>query len=201
MRTQAPTHMPNYIAPRYLYLCRHGQSQWNAKGILQGQLNCSLSELGLQQAANLAAEAQSWYIQHIFHSDLTRAQQTAQICAKQLNLAPQSITGAQERNFGSWQGQAITHLSEYQRFRQECYNNLHAKPNAQSESTQEVRVRMQSAVKTISEAATGNVMLISHGDAIDCLLSLWTSPTQLKNCQHVRLTLKNHNFVWSEQIE
>lgn len=194
------------VNPQFLYLCRHGQSQWNAQGILQGQLNCDLSELGQQQAADLASQAQSWNIQHLFHSNLTRAQQTAQVCAEQLNLVPQSITGTQERNFGSWQGKTTSDLSEYQHFREQCYNNIHAKPNAQSESSQEVRIRMQTALndialKTIAETTTGNVMLISHGDAIDCLLSLWTSPVQLRNCQHVRLILKDHNFVWSAQID
>lgn len=187
--------------PRYLYLCRHGQSIWNAQGILQGQLNCNLSKLGKQQAMNLAAQAQSWNIQYLFHSSLTRAQQTAQICAEKLNLVPQSIAGTQERNFGSWQGKTTSDLSEYQHFRQQCYNNIHAKPNAQSESTQDVRVRMQSALKTITQTISGNVMLISHGDAIDCLLSLWTSPVQLGNGQHIRLTQQGHNFTWREQVE
>ncbi|MGJ8680729.1 histidine phosphatase family protein [Paraglaciecola sp.] len=187
--------------PRYVYLCRHGQSQWNAKGILQGQLDCKLSDTGLQQAAGLAGQAQSWHVQHLFHSGLTRAQQTAQICAEQLNLVPQSIAGTQERNFGNWQGKTTSDLSEYQHFRQQCYSKIHSKPNAQSESTLDVRVRMQGALKAIAEVTTGNVMLISHGDAIDCLLSLWTSPVQLGNCQYVRLTFQAHNFVWSEQID
>ncbi|MDU0355968.1 histidine phosphatase family protein [Paraglaciecola aquimarina] len=194
--------------PRYLYLCRHGQSQWNAQGLLQGQSENSLSPLGQQQVQELAAKAKHWQIQQIYHSTLGRAAQTAQVCAHALRLIAQPLIGAEERHFGEWQGQPIAELSQYQHFTQSRYQKVYLKPNPSGESTQTVQHRMHSAIRQIvsntdQQPITNgnrNIMLISHGDAIDCLLTLWVAPVELKNCQAVRLIQAGNTFVWDGLI-
>ena len=62
-----------------LYLVRHGETEWNVKGITQGQTNSSLTENGKQQALNTANDLKNINFDAIFSSDLTRTQDTAEI--------------------------------------------------------------------------------------------------------------------------
>lgn len=189
----------------YLYLCRHGQSQWNAQGILQGQLESSLTDLGRQQAFKLAHNAKQWNISKVLSSHLGRAKQTAQICANVLQLKAQQQTGVEERHFGQWQGQAIKHISSFTDFQKYCYSQPSLKANETAESTNEVQIRMSRALTMLATSKTqGNILLISHGDAIDCLLTQWGEPNKLCNGQSVKLvktassyTLPAYSYAFS----
>ncbi|TRW98224.1 histidine phosphatase family protein [Paracoccus sp. M683] len=61
-----------------LYLMRHGQTEWNAEGRMQGRLDSPLTQLGIAQA-----QAQNRLIRGVeatcYASTLGRARQTAQI--------------------------------------------------------------------------------------------------------------------------
>ena len=94
-----------------LFLCRHGQSEWNKQGRLQGQRDNPLTELGKQQALTLADKARLWNVKNIYHSPLMRAVQTAQLCADKLHLQLVKIDELTERHYGCWQGQSIQQLA------------------------------------------------------------------------------------------
>ncbi|MGY0627717.1 MAG: histidine phosphatase family protein, partial [Paraglaciecola chathamensis] len=118
------------------YLCRHGQSEFNALGLLQGHLESPLSPLGITQAESLALKAKQWGVDHIVSSHLGRAQQTAHICAEFLNKAvhhlqlikPQSTADLAERHLGAWQGKAVAQLAEFHQFNTLCYQQTHLTP-------------------------------------------------------------------------
>jgi broad specificity phosphatase PhoE len=62
-----------------LWIVRHGETDWNQRGIIQGQSESTLSELGASQAV-LVADAlagRSWW--RIVSSDLGRCRQTTQL--------------------------------------------------------------------------------------------------------------------------
>jgi len=61
-----------------LILTRHGQTEDNIKGILQGQNHGKLSQLGIEQAKKLALRLKTEKIDAIFSSDLKRAADTAE---------------------------------------------------------------------------------------------------------------------------
>lgn len=245
------------------YLCRHGQSEFNALGLLQGHLESPLSPLGITQAESLALKAQQWEIDHIVSSHLGRAQQTAHICAEFLNkavlhsqlIAPQSTADLAERHLGAWQGKAVAQLAEFHQFNTLCYQQTHLTPpnslervnslerdeqrerinslerdeqrervnslepnekreriNSQekSESTDTVRQRMQNALRDIaqmtelhtrSSSSELNVLVISHGDALACLMSQFTQPVLLKNTQGMLLTYQNSTLEWGGLID
>jgi probable phosphoglycerate mutase len=184
----------------YLYLCRHGQSDYNAKGLLQGQLDNPLTALGKEQAALLACRAKEWDISTLISSPLGRAKQTADICAQTLNLNVAVQIGFEERHYGQWQGSPICQLDEFEHFKQRCYLQPDLIPCMGAESTETVRNRMTRQLKLLSQKhITGNILLISHGDAIDCLLSMCTTPKTITNGQHLRFVKMADNFVWDQQ--
>tara|TARA_R110002167_G_scaffold197610_1_gene400628 strand:- start:356 stop:961 length:606 start_codon:yes stop_codon:yes gene_type:complete len=187
------------LNPTYLYLCRHGQSQYNACGRLQGQLESPLTSLGKQQARDLALRAKAWNIKHIISSPLGRAQQTADICAQALKLSMAVCSGFEERHYGHWQGSYIEQLADFVVFKQQCYLKKDWLPCEGAESTENVRGRMLKQLSLLNQNHTGNILVISHGDAIDCLLSKWTTPKNISNSQHLRLVKNTNSFVWDEQ--
>lgn len=211
----------------HFYLCRHGQSEFNAKGLLQGHLESPLTERGIAQAQALALKAKHWEINHIVSSHLGRAQQTAQICVEFLTkevhhrqlTKPQCTADLAERHLGAWQGKAVALLAEFHQFNTLCYQQTHITPPdshdlnnslKQSESTDTVRQRMQKALISIaySKALNSkpsqvqhNVLVISHGDALACLMSMFTQPTPLKNTQGILLSYQDDTLEWGGLLD
>ena len=64
-----------------LYLTRHGETEENLKGVLQGQSNGTLSPLGLRQAESLALRMESVPLEAIISSKLSRSVITAEAVA------------------------------------------------------------------------------------------------------------------------
>ena len=60
-----------------LIIARHGETEENKKGILQGHLPGKLTELGIEQSKKLALRLKNEKIDAIYSSDLARASNTA----------------------------------------------------------------------------------------------------------------------------
>ena len=60
------------------YLIRHGETQANKAGILQGQLDVPLSESGRRQARAVAEALSGVRLDAVYSSDLSRARETAE---------------------------------------------------------------------------------------------------------------------------
>src|SRR3990167_4197057 len=90
-----------------IYLARHGQDEDNAKGLLNGRRDESLTELGMAQAKELAEKIKSKDIHFdiIYTSPLKRTKQTAKIIAEVLNSErPITLKELLERDFGIMAG-------------------------------------------------------------------------------------------------
>ena len=86
-----------------LYLARHGETDYNHEGRLQGQLPVPLNERGRSQAKRLARRMAEIPLDAIVSSDLPRALGTAEIVAEVKGLPVQTNAGWRERNLGHWQ--------------------------------------------------------------------------------------------------
>ncbi len=93
-------------APTTLLLCRHGQSEWNQQGLIQGQSPEAggLTERGRWQAQQLGLRLKSLDVVALYASDLLRAQETAQIISAALDLPVQPDPRWREIDLGVWQG-------------------------------------------------------------------------------------------------
>ena len=90
-----------------IYLVRHGQDQDNANGILNGRRNNPLTEIGINQANELAKKIKETDIKFdvIYSSPLQRAFKTAQIISETLEMsAPIKLDPLIERDFGVMTG-------------------------------------------------------------------------------------------------
>jgi uncharacterized phosphatase len=86
-------------------IVRHGETDWNAQGRLQGREDIELNDSGRQQAGNIAAylSKENWDV--VVSSPLKRAYETAQIIARLLCVSEieveEQIT---ERDYGEASG-------------------------------------------------------------------------------------------------
>ncbi|MCZ2825372.1 MULTISPECIES: histidine phosphatase family protein [unclassified Modestobacter] len=103
-------------APLTLLLVRHGQSEWNAAGLMQGQTaHVPLTELGHQQAAQAAAELAALTRDGsgpgaLVSSDLHRAVQTAEHCAATTGLPLTTTPALREQGYGALEGRPSREL-------------------------------------------------------------------------------------------
>jgi 2,3-bisphosphoglycerate-dependent phosphoglycerate mutase len=88
-----------------LVLVRHGESNWNALHLVQGQDDrATLTSRGRRQAAAVADDLRSNDFDLIVSSDLQRARETAQIIAGTLGLHVEYEPALRERGFGVAEG-------------------------------------------------------------------------------------------------
>ena len=67
-----------------VFVTRHGQTEWNALGKLQGRQDIELNKVGIEQAIMTSKKIKNENIDIIITSPLKRARETANIINKKL---------------------------------------------------------------------------------------------------------------------
>ncbi len=154
-----------------LVCVRHGLTNWNAEGRIQGQLDIPLNPQGEAQAQALADALQEEAVDQVFCSDLQRCRQTLAPLLARRGLPVQWHTGLRERSFGEFQGQTWAELAErepeaVQRWR--ARDPVFAAPGGESLSAFSERVL--SVVRQLAAQHAGrHLLLVTHGGVLDCL--------------------------------
>ena len=78
-----------------IYLARHGQTDWNVEGRMQGGTDIPLNATGRQQAAALKDHLKDVRFDAVYSSTLSRSRETAEIVRGQVPLT--SLAGLGER--------------------------------------------------------------------------------------------------------
>jgi len=96
--------MQQDLDARILFLFRHGETDWNREGRLQGHTDTALNATGLAQAKALSETLRPHRLDAVVSSDLARARTTAQIVAEALDLPLFTDAGLRETNVGAAEG-------------------------------------------------------------------------------------------------
>ncbi|MCI1207211.1 MAG: histidine phosphatase family protein [Microbacteriaceae bacterium] len=144
-------------------LVRHGQTDWNLLGKVQGATDIPLNATGEAQARETAASLQGQDWGALLCSPLQRARTTAQIIASILDLPePIIVPELQERGFGELEG-----LTGPERTARQAQ----PEPLIGVESTTDVVRRAQPAITRQALARPGqHVLIVTHGGVIGSLL-------------------------------
>ena len=154
-----------------LYLARHGQTQWNKIQRFQGQLDSELTEIGKQQAKNIAEQLTDQKIDLIISSTLGRALTSAKICQQQLNVPVQSTDDLIERDLGHWQGQQVNDLKANKAYHEILHQFTELRPmNGESALGCGERIA-QSLTSIAKNQQNKNLLIIFHGEALRCFLA------------------------------
>lgn len=147
-----------------IVLIRHGESQANARGVVEGGDGDSpLSELGIQQAAKAASHVITTHphIDAIYSSPLRRALQTAQTFARHLHKPVVSAPDLIEGRIGNWNYQPFSALN---------WSLLDADPDYKQhggESPRELALRSSRFLRRIPKQHYGKtVLVVAHGATI-----------------------------------
>ena len=97
---------------RTLVIWRHGETDHNASGIWQGQLDTALSDKGREQALIAAAVLATYNPSVIVSSDLQRAADTARSLASRVGLQVRYDERLREIYAGLWQGMTAGDVAE-----------------------------------------------------------------------------------------
>jgi broad specificity phosphatase PhoE len=92
---------------RRILVWRHGRTEWNARGIAQGQSDVPLDDAGREQASAAAPLVARYDPARIVSSDLSRARDTAQALAHLTGLAVQTDARLREFDLGAREGQTM----------------------------------------------------------------------------------------------
>jgi probable phosphoglycerate mutase len=87
-----------------IFLVRHGETDWNATGRIQGHNDTPLNAAGRQQAQRTAQRLAREPITAVYSSDLARAFETATIIGAPLGLTVVASPRLRERQYGLWEG-------------------------------------------------------------------------------------------------
>ena len=135
-----------------LLIVRHGETDWNAEGRLQGHTDRPLNPYGREQAKALAERVADDGIRAVYASDLSRARETAEIVGERLGLTVVIDPDLREKNWGSWEG-----LTGAERDGVEYVG----------ETAQEHSERILRAVRRIAERHPGErVLVVTHGGSM-----------------------------------
>lgn len=89
-----------------VYFVRHGQTDWNLKGKIQGWADIDLNDAGRQQAKEAGGRLATISFEAIITSPLLRARKTAEIIAQRHEDTPLIVAPElKERDFGEFEGQ------------------------------------------------------------------------------------------------
>lgn len=169
---------------RSILLVRHGETDWNRQGRLQGFAPTPLNDRGREQTRQLgAAIASSYDVGRMVVSDLSRTRETAAILAEcglgadEATLEPSFDSAWRERDMGIYQGFTWAEFDE--RFPALTLSTgdiaLEERPEG-GESLAELYDRVAAAWQSLTEPSetTGDqetILVVTHGGPITVVLS------------------------------
>jgi len=177
-RVAEPMMLPEATGGVRLYLCRHGQTDYNAKGMIQGcGIDRELSEVGLAQAVCIGEALREVPLDVVGSSTLKRAMQTAEAVRKH-HATANSVEhrGLREMDFGDFEGKRPDEV-------QDLYDSVTgawaegrldaAWPAGESplEVVQRARQALIDILGATHQNTTRHVALVTHGRLNKILLS------------------------------
>ena len=154
----------------HICVTRHGETDWNRRGILQGWLDVPINDVGRRQAHDMAARFADAGFSAVWSSPLVRSSETAEIIAAALHLPPPSVhEGLKERHFGAIQGIPKDELAELNpALLEQILRRNPAASFIDGESMDEFADRVLDALDVIGSRQQGQrVLVISHGWVMD----------------------------------
>jgi len=160
--------MPALLPHQPFYFLRHGQTDWNLQGRLQGHTDIPLNETGLAQACAAADVLADKGIGIIVSSPLVRALKTAAIVSERIDRPIYIDSQLKERSFGAFEGQILADLKRSLGL--EPHQRLTAYLPADAEQWPNTGVRAMAAFgNSLAKFARRNVLFVAHAGLFDAL--------------------------------
>ena len=193
---------------RRLVLLRHGQTDYNVAGRMQGHLDSMLTESGLAQAGAVAPELAPLAPERLISSDLRRAVDTADVIGAACGLPVKLDPRLRETHLGEWQGLSVPEIEQAWPGAIATWRSDPTWAPPGGESRLEVVRRSRPVVEELDEefasSADATVVLVAHGGLIAGLVSgllalptaAWPSIGGVGNCRWASLARRDDHPRW-----
>ena len=156
---------------RRVTLLRHGRTEYNAGGRMQGHLDTQLTEEGRAQAAAAAPLLAGLPFDRIVSSDLSRAYDTAATVAAVTGLPLSVDKRLRETHLGEWQGRTVADIETDDPGAIAAWRSDPRWTPPGGESRVDVVARALPVVEELDTAYAGDldersVLLVAHGGMI-----------------------------------
>ena len=156
------------------YIVRHGETEWNRDGRIQGHADVPLSELGKRQVKTLANRLAECKFSVVYTSDLSRAIESAEIIVNGREVSITTDADLREFSYGEWEGLTLQEAEEQDAglFAElmKLENNEFAAPGGESTPQVLDRVRRFYANTQKLHDVDEDILVVAHGGSIRALL-------------------------------
>ena len=189
-------------------LLRHGQTDYNVAGRMQGHIDSTLTETGVAQAAHVAPEIARLTPDRLISSGLSRAADTADAVAAACGQPVKLDARLRETHLGEWQGQTVEQIEESYPGAIAVWRSDPAWAPPGGESRIDVVRRALPVVEELDEEFTSpgadTAVLIAHGGLIAGLVcwmlalptSAWPAIGGVGNCRWATLARRSDHPRW-----
>lgn len=144
-----------------LYVVRHGQTDWNIQGLIQGSTDIELNSAGIEQAKQTAEILKDICFSTIYSSPLKRTIDTAKTINKYHNIDIITDKRLIERNFGDFEGtqNLLKNISDY----------LDVSLNLDTHNVESIKTLLKRVEKFLLDIyikykdSDSNILVVTHG--------------------------------------
>ncbi|MBU5425599.1 histidine phosphatase family protein [Tissierella pigra] len=155
-----------------IYITRHGETQWNKEGRMQGWKNSNLTEKGIEDAKKLGERLKDVQFDYIYSSPLERAVDTAKYIKEDEEII--LMDSLKEMGFGKWEGMEHTTIEElYPIEHFNFWNKPHLYNSIEGESFDELFKRVKDVLtKIVDNKEAENILIVSHAVVIKVIYAI-----------------------------
>ncbi|HWE88133.1 MAG TPA: histidine phosphatase family protein [Pseudonocardiaceae bacterium] len=187
-----------------LVLWRHGETDYNAEGRMQGHLDSALTQTGWNQARFAVPALARFDPQIVVASDLRRATDTATVFSEASGVPLRLDKRLRETNLGLWQGLTGVEVDAGWPGARRTWQQDPTFPPPDGETKVEVAARAAELVAELAVEWHGTALLCTHGGLINGLTAhlldlpvpLWPRVSGLGNCHWTVLTRRPGDGPW-----
>lgn len=190
-----------------LILWRHGQTDYNLQGRIQGQVDIPLNDTGRQQAQRAADDIAALGPTRIVSSPLVRARDTAEVLASLTGLSVETDPGLMEKSFGTWEGLKAADIKKQWPDHYATWRAGGDLPQFRIEGRRKTAERVGETLKAIAADAGKDdvIVVVSHGAATNLgatyLLGMdtqqWFGLRGMSNCCYALMRTNRRPPKWS----
>lgn len=188
-----------------LILWRHGETEYNVAGRMQGHIDSALTEVGVRQAEFAAAALTRFRPELIIASDLRRARDTAAALGEAIGVSVRLDKRLRETHLGDWQGLTSAEVDEGWPGQRARWGQDATSTPPGGESRVDVAERAAEVVDDLLRAGSDcgeTVLLAAHGGVITALtarlagfaVESWPALGGIDNCHWVQLTRRDDRW-------
>ncbi len=171
-----------------ILVTRHGKTDWNEEGRLQGRTDIHLNSIGIEQAKETKEKLKNEKIDLIICSPLTRAKQTADIINEERNIPIRYDERLIEMCYGEYEGKIFEEIDYFD------FWNISDLSKAQgAETINGLLKRVAEYIEELKNYKEENILLVTHNGICRAINAYFNGIPENNNI--LALGIKNCEFV------